>query len=82
MDYYIFAIPCPVSFFSIVQNAISYHTSNSPVTFTSSGLFMASQGSVFSEPVIEVTLTGDAEITIGGYMFELLGLTGKVMIIC
>ena len=43
---------------------------------------MASQGSVFSEPVIEVTLTGDAEITIGGYMFELLGLTGKVTIDC
>lgn len=59
-----------------------YHTPNSPVTFTSSGLFMASQGSVFSEPVIEVTLTGDAEITIGGYMFELLGLTGKVTIDC
>ena len=58
------------------------HTPNTPVTFTQPGVFFASQGDVFSEPLIEVTLTGDAEITIGGYLFELTGLTGKVTLDC
>jgi phage-related protein len=33
---------------------------------TTSGVFILNQGNVFSEPVLKVTLTGDAEIVIGG----------------
>ena len=33
-----------------------------------------------AEPVVQVTLSGDAEITIGGYLFALTGLTGTVII--
>ena len=50
------------------------------ITVTTSGTFIANPGRIASEPVINVTLSGDAEITIGGYMFSLTGVTGTVTI--
>ena len=50
------------------------------ITITKSGAFVANPGRIASEPVIRVTLSGDAEITIGGYLFELTGVTGTVTI--
>lgn len=50
------------------------------ITVTTSGAFIANPGRIASEPVINVTLSGDAEITIGGYMFSLTGVTGTVTI--
>lgn len=59
-----------------------YHDPNAPIRFTAPDVFLASQGSVFAEPIIAVTLSGDAEISFGGYTFELTGLTGTVTIDC
>ena len=53
---------------------------NAPITVTSTGTFIENKGRMPAEPVIQVTLTGDAEITIGGYLFALSGLTGTVTI--
>jgi len=50
------------------------------IMVTTSGVFISNQGNVFSEPVVKVTLTGDAEIVIGGSYFELTGITGTVTI--
>lgn len=50
------------------------------ITVTTFGTFIANPGRIASEPVINVTLSGDAEITIGGYMFSLTGVTGTVTI--
>ena len=57
-----------------------YHNENDDITVTESGTFVAHQGTIFAEPVLQVTLTGDAEITFGGKLFELAGVTGTVNI--
>ena len=50
------------------------------ITVTASGTYVNNVGSVFAEPVLKVTLTGDAQITIGASYIELLGLTGIVTV--
>ena len=50
------------------------------ITVITSGTFIANPGCITSEPVVRVTLSGDAEIAIGGYLFELTGVTGTVTI--
>ena len=57
-----------------------YLTGVANSTFSTSGGFVSNPGSVFSEPKLSVSLTGDAEITVGGSYFELTGLTGVVTI--
>ena len=59
-----------------------YHDEASAVTVTKSGTFIKNPGTVYAEPILEVTLTGDAEITLGGYLFELSGITGTVKVDC
>ena len=57
-----------------------YHADVQPITVTTPGTFISNPGTIASEPVIKVTLSGDAEITIGGYLFSLTGVTGTVTI--
>ena len=59
-----------------------YHEDAAGVTVTKSGTFIKNPGTVYAEPILEVTLTGDAEITMGGYLFELSGITGTVKVDC
>jgi len=46
------------------------------IIVTVSGAYINNVSSVFSEPVLKVTLTGDAQIIIGASYIELLGLIG------
>lgn len=57
-----------------------YLSNVADITLTVSGTYVHNPGSVSAEPVIKVTLTGDAQITVGGSYFELTGLTGVVTI--
>ena len=57
-----------------------FHLNADDITVTTSGTFIANPGCVASEPVIRVTLAGDAEIAIGGYLFSLTGVTGTVTV--
>ena len=57
-----------------------FHLEANDITITNSGAFVANPGKIASEPVVRVALTGDAEITIGGQLFELSGVTGTVTI--
>ena len=57
-----------------------FHLKADDITVTTSGTFIANPGCVASEPVVRVTLAGDAGITIGGYLFSLTGVTGTVTI--
>ena len=57
-----------------------YHAENTPILVEFPGAFIPGQGSVFAEPILEIDLTGDAEITIGGTLFQLSGITGTVIV--
>ena len=57
-----------------------FHLDSANITVTSSGTFIANPGTLAAEPVVQVTLGSDAEIAIGGYLFELTGVTGTVTI--
>ena len=57
-----------------------YLSGVSNIAVSASGTFVTNPGSVFSEPVLKVTLTGDAQITMGGSYFELAGITGTVTV--
>lgn len=59
-----------------------YHEESAAVSVTKSGTFIKNPGTVYAEPILEVTLTSDAEITMGGYLFELTGITGTVKVDC
>ena len=50
------------------------------ISVSASGTYLTNPGSVFSEPVLKVTLTSDAQITMGGSYFELAGITGIVTV--
>ena len=50
------------------------------ISVSASGTYLTNPGSVFSEPVLKVTLTSDAQITMGGSYFELAGITGTVTV--
>ncbi len=50
------------------------------ITVTASGTYVNNPGSVFSEPVLKITLTGDAQITVGGSYFEFSGITGVITV--
>ncbi len=50
------------------------------ISVSASGTYLTNPGSVFSEPVLKVTLTSDAQITMGGSYFELSGITGTVTV--
>ncbi|MEA5016944.1 MAG: hypothetical protein VB099_20545 [Candidatus Limiplasma sp.] len=52
----------------------------SDISVTSAGTVVWNPGKVFSEPVLQVTLTGNAAIVIGATYFELLGVTGTVTV--
>lgn len=57
-----------------------YLTGVSDITVTASGTYVTNPSAIFSEPVLNVTLTGDAQITMGASYFELSGQTGIVTI--
>ena len=57
-----------------------FHLKADDITVTAPGTFIANPGCIASEPVVRVTLSGDAEITIGGYLFSLTDVTGTVTI--
>lgn len=57
-----------------------FYLASSDITVTSSGTFIANPGTLAAELVVQVTLGGDAEIAIGGCLFELTGVTGTVTI--
>ena len=57
-----------------------YLTGVPDITVTASGTFVNNPGSVFSQPLVKVTLSGESEITIGGSYFMLSGLSGTVTI--
>ena len=57
-----------------------YLNDNAPITVNSTGTFIDNKGRMPAEPVLQVTLTGDAEIALGGYLFSLSGVTGTVTI--
>lgn len=59
-----------------------YHASNAAINVTTSGTFVNNPGTVYAEPILEIRLTSDAEITLGGYLFELKGITGTVKVDC
>jgi len=50
------------------------------ILVSESGTFINNPGNVFSEPVLSVVLTGDAEITVGNSYFAITGLTGTVTV--
>ena len=50
-----------------------YHADVQPITITTSGTFIPNPGTVASEPITKVSLSGDSEITIGGSLFSLTG---------
>ena len=68
--------------FSVVFrcNPMFYLSANNDITVTSSGSFVQNPGILAAEPVLQITLSGDAEITMGGYLFSLSGVTGTVII--
>lgn len=57
-----------------------YLTGVPKITISASGTTVENPGTMFSEPVIQVTLTGDAQVTIGSSYIELQGVTGQVTI--
>ena len=57
-----------------------FHLKADDITVTAPGTFIANPGCIASEPVVRVTLSGDAEITIGGYLFSLTDVTGTVTV--
>ena len=57
-----------------------FHLKADDITVTTPGTFIANPGCVASEPLVKVSLAGDAEITIGGYLFSLTGVTGIVTV--
>ncbi len=57
-----------------------YLTDVQNITVTASGTYVTNPGSMSSEPKLAITLTGDAEITVGGSYFALSGLTGIVTV--
>jgi phage-related protein len=57
-----------------------YLTGIADTTVSTSGTYINNLGSVFSEPLLRVSLTGDAQITLGASYIELVGLTGVVTI--
>lgn len=50
------------------------------ITVTESGTFIENPGTIASEPVLKITLSGDAEIDLGGYLFSLTDITGTVTV--
>ena len=50
------------------------------ISIVASGTYLTNPCSLFSEPVLKVTLTGGAQITMGGSYFELAGITGTVTV--
>ena len=57
-----------------------YHAENAPILVDLPGVFIPGQGSVFAEPILEIDLTGDAEISVGVTLFQLSGITGTVIV--
>ena len=57
-----------------------YLAGTANITVTASGSYINNLGSMFAEPVLKVTLTGDAQITVGASYIELTGITGVVTI--
>ncbi len=57
-----------------------YLSGISNITVTASDTYVNNVGSVFAEPVLKITLTADAQLTIGASYIELQGLTGIMTI--
>lgn len=57
-----------------------YLSGVSNITVTSSGSIVNNPCNIFSEPVLQVTLSSNASIVVGATYFELLGVTGTVTV--
>lgn len=57
-----------------------YLTGIADLTLTSSYQIVNNPGNVFSEPVLQITLSGNSYFTVGGTYFELIGVTGTVTV--
>ena len=57
-----------------------YLAPDEDITVTETGTYIENPGTLAAEPVLKITLSGDAEITIGGYCFELKNVTGTVTV--
>ena len=57
-----------------------YLDDNDALTITESNVIITNQGTMPAEPVVQVTLSGDAEINICGCLFSLSDVTGTVTI--
>lgn len=50
------------------------------ITVNTTGMIITNPGTVFAEPVVKVTMSGNAQIIIGGTYFELNNINGTVTI--
>lgn len=50
------------------------------ITVITSGSYVNNPGSVFAQPVLQITMSGDAQISVGTSYFELIGITGTVTV--
>ena len=57
-----------------------YLTGVANITVNASGTYVNNPSAIFSEPVLKITLTGDAQISVGSTYFEFTGLTGIVTV--
>ena len=51
-----------------------------PITLMTSHNYIINPGNVFSEPVLQITMNGNAAFTVGGTYFELMDIYGTVTV--
>lgn len=61
-------------------NPMFYLNASSAITLTQSGTFLQNIGTIYAEPVLKVTLTADAQISVGSTIFQLQGTTGEITV--
>lgn len=57
-----------------------FNLRSADITVTTSGMFIENPGRIMAEPMVKITLSGESEISIGGTMFKLSGVTGTVTV--
>ena len=58
----------------------AYAVANDPIELTSSPAQIQTIGTMYSEPLIELTGTGDVTLTVNGVTLEISGMSGTVYI--
>lgn len=57
-----------------------FYLNTADTTLTQSGTFLQNMGTIYAEPVLKVTLTADAQISVGSTIFQLQGTTGEITV--